>query len=62
MVNRELSRFMLRIREKYKRSLRMRRVIFELNRLAEIRKKRKLTPKELEDRFLLWGDFQDELS
>lgn len=62
MADRQLQKFLSKFREKYKRSFRMRRLIFGLNRLAEIQKRRKLSYKELENKWYLWQKLEDELS
>lgn len=61
MADRGFLEFISKFKERYKRSLRMRRLIFELNRLAEIQKGRKLTDKELENKWYLWQKLEDEL-
>jgi hypothetical protein len=61
MADREISKFISGIKERYKQSFRMRRLVFELNRLARIQRERKLTDKELETKWYLWQKLEDEL-
>ncbi|QLJ52520.1 MAG: hypothetical protein Sv326_0419 [Candidatus Fermentimicrarchaeum limneticum] len=62
MADRQLAGFVSRFKERYRRSLRMRRLVFELNRLVKIQKGRKLMDKELESKWYLWQKLEDELS
>lgn len=62
MADREFSEFISKFRERYKRSFRMRRLVFELNMLAKIQRERKLTDKEHESKWYLWQKLEDEIS
>jgi len=61
-MDNELSEFISRLREKYKQSFRMRRLVSELNKIATVRDKRKLTSREIEKKWLLWEEVEYELS